>query len=495
MTPAGIQTTGGKAGAPVYWTPAGRFADFRLDAVDGEAVATWEVDSFASPWAVAVYKNGVFQSPLATGSRWSDALADVEDGVAQYDFFVVPRMAYYERLRLRTYNTTRRIRATWELGEGVQRVTVHKNTVPSLEVPLEDGDAVADLRTPRVTCADSRVTISGRWVGDTTEAVIACRITSGGAVGTAIFTWTYGGESSEISTREYPQLLVNGVRLAFSPGSSFTYGEEFDVVVSLPTQWLSGDLPNGRHRVVVQTWRNQLPTASDMEEVTILAVPGSPVLDTAFSSYANGTGVATIGWNMPTEVGIREAWIYRNYPADGQQAIHWRPVSVHTATPGGLLIVQVSDLQPGLNRVGCRVLNDGEFNDDSEAIYEVLLDADLDKIFTANPPWEVRAVQERDMSVTYTVKADRVSDDIIIYHDNRTGTVDYSTPVAVISNPQGAGVQTLSSRGHFLADGDYIIAARARAGSAIEQNTDITYAFTYDSTLAPAAENLTLEAV
>lgn len=488
--------TGQRAGVPLWWTAAGRFSDFRLEAIGEEAVATWTVEAHNStPWGVAVYKNGVFLPPIVVGNRWSEALVESEDAVAQYDFLLVPLRARYENLRLRTFNLSRRVRATWALSDGVQRVTVHKNTLPSLTVDLSDGAEVAAFTEPAATCSDSRITLTGKWSGDEKTATVECTVTSGGALGAAIVSWSYGGESGQLTTRSYAQPLVNGVRIAFA-SDTYTFGETFDVEISLPTEWTTDDLPNGRHVFVVQTWKNNLPTPTAEETITISAVPGSPVLDTGFSSYSNGTGTATIGWRVPDEPDIRELWVYRNYPADGVGGLHWRPIQILEAVPGSTVVATVDGLQEGLNRVGARVLNDGEYNEDASAIYEIFLDASLNRVVNPSPPWDVFAVQESDLSITYIAIADSGSEEIEIYHDNQTGTVDYNTVIATIPNPQGPGLQRLKLDGNaFPGDGDYIIAARGKTGATVEENTSIIRAVTFDSSLAPAATGLALEVV
>lgn len=489
-------TRGCRCGSPPGWTPAGRFSDFFLERIGESAVATWTVETFGDfPWSVAVYKNGVFVAPLITADRFSYPLDAAEETVEFWEFFLVPSSERYESLRLRTFNLSRRIRATWSAVTGVTRVTVHKNAFPSQEVSLDEEDAIETFTRATVSCSDARVTAAGRWSGDVATGEITCEVTTPGGIDAAVITWTYEGTSGDLIARDYAQMAVNGVTLLFSD-DTYTLGETFTVSAVLPEEYTTEDLPNGNHRFVVQAWNNNLATPCAEVALAVSAVPGSPALDRDSISYTNGSGEVRVAWRMPTEVGIREAWVFRNYPEWGIQALHWRPIEVIEAESGNIILSTVTDLQPGLNRIGVRVLNDGEYNDDYSAVYELFLDESLNSLSVPGAPWAVAAETQSDLSVTLSVWAHNDSEEIEVYHDNRTGTIDYGTVFATIVNPGEIGMQKIESAGHILpGDGTYRLAARGKSGTTVEENTTVIGVFEYDTTLAAAVTGLALELV
>lgn len=481
------------------WTPSGRIADLSMR-IDGDvARVEWDFEEFPRRrTGMAVFVNSVFEGPILSGP----SLARPLEGTAEariLSFDLVPAgIAALSGLRLRRLNTSRRVRLSWGLEEGAEKITMHKNPEGTSVVDLEESAAIALFTRPVLSADAAGVTVGGRWVGDVPTGTIVLTCSSAGGIDAALFTWSYGSTTGgPITARDYAQFVVNGVTVLFDASASWTFGQTITITAALPTEMTTEDLPNGLHRFQAATWRKGLRTLGDAEEITVLAVPGSAELEETAIAYVDGSGTVQVGWRIPAEPGIREAEILRNYPEWGIGDLDARPVQIAEPAPGSILIVTVEDLQPGLNRIGIRILNDGSYNDDRAATYELFLDENLNRETTPRAPFGVGARQETDLSVTFIVWADPGAEEFVIYHDNRTGTIDYNTPIAVIANTATEYRATrIESQGHFLpGDGTYLLAARGRSGSTTETNTTVISPFEFDTTLPPPVTDLTLELV
>lgn len=484
------------------WHGSGWFQDFDVeqDTNDGSFVFSWTLETnSASGYAVFVFLNGSYQT-RTTGPYWIFQPQAGQDRWA-FEFLVCPNEGAYEDADLiTTRNFKDSLRLTYAITGEVYKVQIFKNTVNETTIDYTGTPEKTYFEPVLSVSGTTNAAVKGKWPkGIEREADITITIIFAGATGTAQFQWSWGSLTGPVMTTQdyYQDINLNGIGLKFTSGASWTAGQTFTVKVQFKQIYESGDLPNGTHRYGVVT-RNKsgFPTFSSEVSYSLSAIPEAPTVLTDRISYTNGTGTVTVWWRMPSDPGITNFEVYRNYPADGQDSINTNFVwDKQTTAPGEIVSVDVNNLQEGLNQIWARCGNDGEREENLiKSRYDLLLDSSLNKVSVPNAPNSFKVELNTDNSITVTVFADSSGDLIEIYHDDTTGTVDYSTVFATIANPQAGSNQKLTKTGLYLDDGTYLIGVRHKNGSIKETNTE-TKTLVIDTIAAPQATGLALELI
>lgn len=488
------------AGLRADANPFGRVSDFNISKADNVVEANWAVASRSGEWAMNIFGNAAYLKKT-TDDVFSYA-TELDQSLHQFDFMLgSPNDSRVRESNwFRERNLLRRALIEWDLDDNATQSAVYKGDLNSSTVDTSDGNELFSsvYSRPVISTASSKASVSGEWLGDDAFDSISIAIVDSGDVGTARYTWTYNGETSDpIDTHSVYSFLINGVKVKFT-ASSYTAGtDDFTIKIQLETTFLTDELANGKHYFKVATWRDAFKRISDeTTSITIAAVPGTASL--LNSTYTDGTGTAILRWRMPEELSVRSVEVFRNYPANGINDIHWRAIHSADIDAGNVLEYTVEGLQEGVNKVCVDVINDGERNtnrsikgtNDNNPCFQIVLDASLNEITVPSKPWGVTATVESDGSITVTVSADSDSDSFELYYG--TTSPDYSTVWATVANPQSNRIelQKIQKTGLFLPDGSYVIGCRAKSGTVVEENTDITYSLTVDTTPPDMAENL-----
>lgn len=483
------------------FTPHGRFVEFDIRKNDfGEIEADWTIQNLlGAQSAVYVFRNGTFLPPKIEGTFWSYAPSDGQT-LEVFEFLVGPKtgLGPSRALWFREKSILKRVLVSWDLDLEATKSAVYKSAVNSSTVDTTEGNevrgSVFDEPTLELTGDGAgNIEVAGTWRGDVPFGCIQINLVDDGEIGVSRYTWTFAGRTSNpIPTHSVYQFLINGVKLKWADRTYSADGaEDFNVCIRLPTQFTTQELANGKHKFQIGSWRGELRILSDsIAEIDVQAVPDTATVFS--SSYTDGTGTATIQWEIPAETGIRAVELFRNYPASGIQDLHWRPIERADVTAGAIYTATVTGLQEGLNKVCPAVINNGERNDSVDGCFSILLDSSLNEVSYPTPPYSIKAVLEEDLTITLTVAANHESDSFEVYHDGETGVVDYGTVWATVANPQAIGIrpQSIVSQGHYLPDGDYILACRAKSGSVVETNEDVVFPLTVNTTAPPKATNV-----
>lgn len=482
------------------WHGIGRFSDFDVEEdTDGSFVFSWTISSISIGYAVFIFRNGEYLErttanswiyrPQANQSRWL------------FEFAILPNESNYEdESFFATKNLKDSLRLTYDINGEVERVEIYKNTTGELTIDYT-ATPLSTFRYPVVTVeGTTSATVAGSWPKNIEKAAdITVTITYAGTTGTAQFQWTWGSLSGPVmTTQTYYQLIeLNGLRLKFTSGASWTIGQTFTIAVQMKETYDTGDLENGYHRFGVVTYNsNGFPTYATEVAYTLSAVPASPTIATSLITYVDGSGEVTCWWRIPDDPGVDTVWVYRNWPADGMDAGDWNfPLVKATVSPGQYYDFEVTNLQAGLNQIWARCGNNGEREENLiKSRYDLLLDSSLNMVSSPNPPISVEAEVQADGTITITVHADSSSDTLNVYHDSGTGTVSYASAYTTITNPQASENQTLTKEDLYLADGTYKIGVRAEVDGVEETNTD-TITLYVSTALAAAATGLALELI
>ena len=89
-----------------------------------------------------------------------------------------------------------------------------------------------------------------------------------------------------------------------------------------------------------------------------------------------------------------------------------------------------------------------------------------------NPPVSLEVKCEEGVVMVY-VWLDDTADQVKIYSDGTTGTIDYGTPIKTIASTGGKKLNLVSGTLSLVSDGVYTFGARAWKGASEEKNTDV----------------------
>lgn len=484
------------------WHGAGRFADFDVeeDSNDSTFCFSWTLETTASTgYAVFIFLNGTYKERV-TGTQYCFT---PQAGESRWDFafLVLPNEGNYsDDSFVQSRNFKDSLRLTYDIDGEVYKVQIYKNTTGETTVDYTGTPLKTFYFPVAALSGTSNASVSGSWPKNIERAAdITITMVYAGTTGTAQFQWTWGSLSGSVmTTQTYPQDIgLNGLKLSFADGATWTEGQTFTIQVQFKLTYDTGDLENGYHLFGVVTRNvNGFPTFSDEVAYTLSAVPEAPEIKTDLISYTDGTGSLTLWWQIPNDVGVNKVWVYRNYPADGFNAIEENFVwDEATVSPGDFYNVTVNNLQEGLNQIWARCGNDGEREENLiTSRYDLLLDSSLNNVSVPNAPNNFKAEVQEDGSITVTVWADSTGTTLTIYGDGGTGTMDYGTALATISNPGNGSNQKLTYSGLYLADDTYLIGVRHKTATVEETNTT-TKTLVVDTALAPKATSLALELI
>ena len=488
------------------WSVGGRFGEFFVDrSTDGRFLISWTIEEMPghnqpSDRVVFIYANGAPPAiDRVTGNEYEFAPSNPDEDRWQLDFILGPNQsAFGEWPNLDRLSFANRARLSWTVSGEIAEARIIRSQLnaPIVQADIDTPLARVRSRKLEVDPVTEGVTVSGMWTGEASAGLITIKARASDGPAANWFKWTSGARSDFLPMEDYAQEIFAGVRIRFDPSVTFAVDQTFTIVWRVPRTYLTRQLENGTWRFRVHTLSTYglLNQGANEQAVTVNQVPPSaPTLIS--SSYTNGTGIANLTFAMPSEAGLKKVRVYRNYPARGNADLHWLPIREQTVTPGAAVNFTVENLQPGINLIVARCANDGA-REENVRYYRLALDENLNQIQIPTPPMEIQASFTSAEGVKIVViGVDETSDEIRIYHDNRTGTVDYGTVFTTIANPKADTNQTLTVMGLELPDGEYIVAARAASATYEEQNTDVIDGLIVDRTSPPAATDLQIELV
>lgn len=496
-------------------TPFGRFSDFELstDEQAGGAVFLWTLEPGlgfeAADLSVFVFRAGVYYTQVAASAGVWSYTPEPDADRTQLDFLLASNSSGWTTWPwFRERNLKNEAELSYDIAVGdeygnVARAVIYKNDAGETEVNL--ARPYRALVKPTVTIEGSAtgavsglaLAVSGVWRNPSDPSgEMTVAVTTSGAPGTGIVTATYEGQTVARVIETHAQEIMNGVRLAFEDGT-YQVGDAWTLRIGPPERLRTGKLANGRHVFQIGTVNpSGVETLSETVEIDIATAPTQPAPGS--KTYDGpGTGTGTVRWTTPSEAGINRIKVRRNYPAFGEGDLSDLPIYDRASGPASFEEFAVSGLQPGINRINARVSNDGEHEENLD--YHIFhLDDALALIERPNAPYGIAAQGIVGGVVEVTVHVDASGDEIRIYGDGTTGTIDYGTVLATIENPQAGELQELATdaTNHLaLSDGVYLLAARQSNGGTEEDNTDVVTSIRVDLRSAPAATDLALELV
>jgi len=101
-----------------------------------------------------------------------------------------------------------------------------------------------------------------------------------------------------------------------------------------------------------------------------------------------------------------------------------------------------------------------------------VLDGSNNEVGEPNPPVSLEVKCEEGVVMVY-VWLDDTADQVKIYSDGTTGTIDYGTPIKTIASTGGKKLNLVSGTLSLVSDGVYTFGARAWKGASEEKNTDV----------------------
>lgn len=493
-------------GGPLDGNAIGRFADFAWTSLESSLIASWELELIGNlpRDAAAVYwfRDAVYQAHFERDDQ-VEIFPEASGDPFQVDFVLAPNNENYTRWPWLVLKETRAKAAlSWRIAVGsggkVTAVNVYQNATGASTV--DSGNRVKQLkgnqlgfRVPGSNAggvSGKTLTLSGIWNGDEETAEVTVAVIVAGGPGTGVVSYTHGSTTGTLTIQDRPQALYRGVQVEFE-NAEYAVGDEWIIRWGPYQTWTTDRLENGSHYWKVTTL-NPLGIESDVEGLSAasLSVAAAPSETTLLGyDYNDGTGVVAARFQTAAETGIRNAYVHRNFPAEGIKDLWHDPVRVLDVGPGSLVAVTISGLQEGLNRIACFAENDGEIEDNINFL-ELLLDSGLNEYTDPVAPADVQASMLSSGFVGVTVYGvDSSSDEINIYGNGGSGSVDYSTPLLAITNPQESENQTLTGT-IALADGTHTLAARAKSGTVEETNTDVTVEVSVNTAKANDPTNL-----
>ena len=226
--PAGLPANGFHLG--------GRFRDFHVeqDATDNAFVFSWNiVTDIPNDFNVFIFNNGVLQDRVVA-SYW--IFSEAEAGRRYlFEFLILPAENKYEDPTFMSErNLKDRLTLSYELSGEVQRVEIFKNVVGMPTIDLT-ADPVATF-TKAVASIEGNefVDVTGSWPKEIEQSAdIVVRCEESGVTGVAQMQWTWLAlQGDPFTTRSfYDPIALNGLRLRFDEGASFTEGETFTIRV------------------------------------------------------------------------------------------------------------------------------------------------------------------------------------------------------------------------------------------------------------------------
>lgn len=227
--------------------------------------------------------------------------------------------------------------------------------------------------------------------------------------------------------------------------------------------------------------------------------PPSPVSDIGVT-FVSSTSV-TIGFTMPSDSDIYGYYIFMSDLSRGTNLIpEYHPRAAGSAIPNQSLNVLISDLTAGKYYFYVRSLDSTGMDDETTNVQSFVLTATNVAFGEVTAPFSVEAEATDLGEVTLTATTDKKEDQLNIYSDGGTGTIDWVTPYDTVASTLRVdtigveyGTYTVVMTG--IAAGEYLFGVRCSLTGTDDGNEDVYDDVTVFDAALDAPSNVTVSEI
>ena len=473
-------------GAPLGQTAGGRLSDLDLKVAGLSARHALTVERghpLGRVGHILQYINAQFSTRGGTG--FYRAYRNASNEGLYVDYACLPEADYWRYLKT-TINgiSPTGLKLDWRGDPETTRFTVRHAT---------QGD-FKDAKTVQIGERLSFVTIENMTGNEATLELLG---SDGNRVREGSYTVTVDYDGTIINVTVEDDLLATSFTVE-SENQWIRFGRALQL--RLPDPWpVIGETVFSVRSEIPKTYRMRVPkSGSNYLQVTAqrndnaplvpsawvsksLVIPPNPVTDVGFAFVSEG--VIRVTFTMPTDIDIEGAWVFHSWPeVEGYCIPYFVPAEV-LAAPDEEVTFDVTGLIPGKYTFLIRAFNTKRLDDQSDHLYTVFLSATGLSFAALAAPTSFRAIPRGLGSIEFVIRTNAVEDEVALYWDNGTGTIDYDTPFAVFDTSyRVAGVYNVTLNN--LPGGSYRFHARNRLSGVEEKNaTALDEVTIYDENL------------
>ena len=458
----------GHSSYQVGGSQAGLVSNLSVAYTGNDAIITWDYELLPG-WNVGgvatyVYLNGQHHATVTDMSlayRFQPG-----DTKVILEFFVFPASSAFEFYPY-ALNHKNRIKIDYDYTGKAKaaELFVSKNASASVPVKVYDRtEFVSGIVYGSISNTELKVL---SWTGELSD-VATIALTTTATIGNytyASYAYTLNGvlSNGSVVIQENAPFTVGSCQMVIENRDTLANNDVFTIQLEMPKTYTTRGLSDGDwlSKVAIRSYANERFYSS--QGTTTIDLPPAP--PSHRKTEVTG-GVATL------EYSTSEGVFYALYKAFSGET--WMPpIPTETGVIAASPFEVEFPVSDGEHWVDVRVMDSsGLWSQEYKPVY-LFVSSGEDSTSAANKPVGIKAyLIGGELKVQVT--CDNTVDIVNLYHDARTGTIDYETIVDSDTVSTSGKYKTVTFTLSVLTTGTYIFGARASKLGVEEQNTDVT---------------------